>query len=238
MYCLNMLAIALELAQDNPAYEDVASKFFEHFVYIAEAMNNLGGTGHRAVGSKRTDSTTTCCTCRTATASPLKVRSMVGLIPLFAVETLEPEIVDRLPGLQARACSGSSNNRPDLERAHRDANARTTGVRRLLSLVNRHRLKRVLRYMLDEKEFLSPYGIRALSRYHQDHPYTSAGQRHRISRGLRAGRIDHRAVRRQFQLARADLVPGQLSADRVAAEVSLLLRRQTSRSNARRAPAR
>ena len=169
MYCLNMLAIAIELAKENSAYEDVASKFFEHFVYICEAMNNLGGQKlelwdrrdgfyydvlHRDSGPNM----------------PLKVRSMVGLIPLFAVETLDPESVEKLPGFKRRM-QWFIENRPGLSE-HIDTETTDDGPRRFLSLVNRHRLKRVLGYMLDEKEFLSPYGIRALSRYHLDHPYT------------------------------------------------------------------
>jgi hypothetical protein len=169
MYCLNMLAIALELARENSAYEDVASKFFEHFVYICEAMNNLGGENielwdpkdgfyydvlHQEHGKN----------------IPLKVRSMVGLIPLFAVETLDPELVDRLPGFKRRL-QWFIENRADLSN-HIETEATDEGPRRFLSLVNRHRLKSVLRYMLDENEFLSPYGVRALSRYHRDHPYT------------------------------------------------------------------
>jgi hypothetical protein len=169
MYCLNMLTIALELARENSAYEDVASKFFEHFVYICEAMNNLGGEGielwdmndgfyydvlHLSDGRRM----------------PLKVRSMVGLIPLFAVETLDAEVVDRLPGFKRRM-QWFIENRPALGE-HIETESTETGPRRFLSLVNRQRLKRVLRYMLDEKEFLSPYGIRALSRFHLEHPYT------------------------------------------------------------------
>jgi hypothetical protein len=168
MYCLNMLAIALELAKDNAAYEDVASKFFEHFVYICEAMNNLGGESielwdardgfyydvlHTSDGRRL----------------PLRVRSMVGLIPLFAVETLDAKIVDRLPGFKRRM-QWFIENRPALA-DHVETDSTDAGPRRFLSLVNRHRLKRVLGYMLDEREFLSPYGIRALSRYHLDHPY-------------------------------------------------------------------
>ncbi len=168
MYCLNMLAIALELARENPAYEDVASKFFEHFVYICEAMNNLGGQNielwdrsdgfyydvlHRDNGQ----------------AMPLKIRSMVGLIPLFAVETLDSEIVDKLPGFKRRM-QWFIENRPALGE-HVETQSLDDGPRRFLSLVNRHRLKRVLAYMLDENEFLSPYGIRAVSRYHLEHPY-------------------------------------------------------------------
>ncbi len=180
MYCLNMLAIALELAREDPAYEDVASKFWEHFIYIAYAMNNLGADGielwdeadgfyydvlHLPDGNH----------------FPLKVRSMVGLIPLFAVETLEPELLNRLPGFKRRL-EWFIDHRPDLTR--NVACMRTPGreERRLLSIVDRDRLRRVLHYMLDEEEFLSPYGIRALSRVHRDHPYTLAvnGMEHRV----------------------------------------------------------
>ena len=169
MYCLNMLAIALELASANSAYEDVASKFFEHFVYICEAMNNLGGEGIELWDAKdgfyydflhMTD----------GQRLPLKVRSMVGLIPLFAVETLDPVIVDALPGFKRRM-QWFIENQPRLS-DYIDIQATDEGPRRFLSLVNRKRLQRVLHYMLDENEFLSPYGIRAISRVHHDHPYT------------------------------------------------------------------
>ena len=169
MYCLNMLAIALELARENSAYEDVASKFFEHFVYICEAMNNLGGERVELWDAKdgfyydvlhMPD----------GRQVPLKVRSMVGLIPLFAVETLDSEAVDHLPGFKRRM-QWFIENRPGLGE-HIETQSTDDGPRRFLSLVNRHRLKRVLSYMLDENEFLSDYGIRALSRHHLDHPYT------------------------------------------------------------------
>jgi hypothetical protein len=169
MFCLNMLAIALELAKEDPAYEDVASKFFEHFVHIAQAMNDIGSGGislwndqdgfyydvlHLPSGEEHF----------------LKVRSMVGLIPLFAVETLEPEIVDRLPGFKRRM-QWFVDNHVDVPEHIEMTQRSTRGVRRLLSLVNRKQLKRVLARMLDETEFLSDYGVRALSRYHKDHPY-------------------------------------------------------------------
>jgi hypothetical protein len=169
MYCLNMLAIALELAKEDPAYEDVASKFFEHFVYIARAMNDFGSEGvslwdeedgfyydvlHLPNGEEHF----------------LKIRSMVGLIPLFAVETLEPEIVDRLPGFKRRM-QWFIDNHPDVPEHIEMTQRSSRGVRRLLSLANRKQLKRILDRMLDETEFLSPYGVRALSRYHLDHPY-------------------------------------------------------------------
>jgi Glycosyl hydrolase family 63 C-terminal domain len=169
MYCLNMLAIALELAKEDTAYEDVASKFFEHFVNIAHAMNDVGAEGrslwddadgfyydvlHEPDGDE----------------DFIKIRSMVGLIPLFAVETLEPEIVDRLPGFKRRM-QWFIDNHPDVGEHIEMTESSPRGVRRLLSLVSRKQLKRVLARMLDETEFLSPYGIRALSRYHLDHPY-------------------------------------------------------------------
>jgi Mannosylglycerate hydrolase MGH1-like glycoside hydrolase domain/Glycosyl hydrolase family 63 C-terminal domain len=169
MYCLNMLAIALELARENSAYEDIASKFFEHFVYICEAMNNLGGEGIELWDAKdgfyydvlhMTD----------GRRLPMKVRSMVGLIPLFAVETLDPLLVDKLPGFKRRM-QWFIENRPGLSE-HVEIQSTDDGPRRFLSLVNRHRLKHVLRYMLDENEFLSPFGIRSMSRFHRDHPYT------------------------------------------------------------------
>ncbi|MEX2147934.1 MAG: glucosidase [Candidatus Rokuibacteriota bacterium] len=179
MYCLNMLQIALELAQDDAAYEDVASKFFEHFVFIVKAMNDLGGEGLTLWDEEdgfyydvlHTDTA----------ARQLKIRSMVGLIPLFAVETLEPEAVDKLPGFKRRM-QWFIDNRPEF-RPHLDTVAASGGGhRRLLSIVDRGQLTRVLRTMLDEAEFLSPYGVRALSRYHRDHPYvmTVDGVQHRV----------------------------------------------------------
>jgi len=168
MYCLNMLAIALELAKDNSAYEDVASKFFEHFVYICEAMNNLGGQ-QIELWDRQDGFYYDVLHYENGPSMRLKVRSMVGLIPLFAVETLDPKIVEKLPGFKRRM-QWFIENRPGLSE-HIETEATDDGPRRFLSLANRHRLKRVLSYMLDEEEFLSPYGIRALSRYHLDHPY-------------------------------------------------------------------
>jgi hypothetical protein len=179
MYCLNMLAIALELSKEDTAYEDVASKFFEHFVYISRAMNNLGGEGIE-LWDKHDGFYYDVLHLPDGTRFPLRVRSMVGLIPLFAVETLEPEVVDRLPGFKRRM-QWFIENRPDFGPF---IESRTTddGTRRFLSLVNRSRLKSVCRYLLDEAEFLSDYGIRALSRVHKDHPYVLnvMGTEHRV----------------------------------------------------------
>ena len=169
MYALNLMRIALELAQHNRVYEDIATKFFEHFLHIAEAMTNIGEEGiglwddedkffydvlHLPHGQM----------------VPLKIRSMVGLIPLFAVETLEPELLDRVPEFKRRL-EWFLNYRPDLAKlvSHWDHEGR--GKRHMLSLLRGHRMKRLLLRMLDPKEFLSDYGVRAISKYHEEHPY-------------------------------------------------------------------
>jgi mannosylglycerate hydrolase MGH1-like protein/glycosyl hydrolase family 63 len=168
-YCATMLSIALELAREEPAYEDLASKFFEHFVAIADAMNGLGGVGLwdeldgfyydqlRVEGQYL----------------PLRVRSMVGLIPLYAVEVLDQDLIDRLPGFKKRL-EWFLENRGDLARCISYVEAepgQNHRARRLLAIPSRDRLVRVLGYMLDENEFLSPHGIRSLSRVHREHPY-------------------------------------------------------------------
>jgi hypothetical protein len=169
MYCLNMLAIALELAKEDPAYEDVASKFFEHFVNIAHAMNDMG-SGGRSLWDEADGFYYDVLQLPSGEEHFMKIRSMVGLIPLFAVETLEPEIIDRLPGFKRRM-QWFMDNHADVPEHIESTEHSARGVRRLLSLVNRKQLRRVLSRMLDETEFLSPHGVRALSRYHLDHPY-------------------------------------------------------------------
>ena len=180
MYTLNLLAIALELAKEEPCYEDVASKFWEHFVYIAHAMSHRG---HNCIGLwneedgffydvlKLPDST----------KFPMKIRSMVGLIPLFAVETLEPEVLDRLPDFKRRL-EWFIDNRPDLTENFACMRSTGMGERRLLSIANEDQLRRILKYMLEEREFLSPYGIRALSQFHRENPYSLHvnGTEHRV----------------------------------------------------------
>jgi hypothetical protein len=170
MYCLNMLAMALELSREDRAYGSVASKFFEHFIYIVQAMNDLGGEGI-ALWDEEDGFYYDALHLPDGSRSFLKVRSMVGLAPLFAVETLEPEMLVNLPHFRERM-QWFLENVPAASR-HIDMSQRSpNGPRRLLSLANRERLLRVLSYMLDEKEFLSPYGIRSLSRFHLEHPYT------------------------------------------------------------------
>jgi len=172
MYTLNLLAIALELASEDPAYEDVASKFWEHFIYIAHAMNHRGNDGI-GLWDEMDGFFYDVLRFPDGRKYPMRIRSMVGLIPLFAVETLEPELLDRLPGFKRRL-EWFIENRPDLVGNVACMRTRGQAERRLLSIVGRDQLRRVLQLMLDENEFLSPYGIRALSRYHKDHPYTLA----------------------------------------------------------------
>ncbi|HEY6904977.1 MAG TPA: hypothetical protein VI216_11765 [Candidatus Acidoferrales bacterium] len=169
MYTLNMLAIALELASENPVYEDVASKFWEHFLYIARAMSHRGDGGG-SMWNEEDGFFYDVLHLPDGQRTPMKVRSMVGLVPLFAVQTLEPDLLDRLPGFKRRL-DWFVENRPDL--TENAACMKTPGMRerRLLSIVDGDKLRHVLRYMLDESEFLSPYGVRALSRFHYDNPY-------------------------------------------------------------------
>jgi hypothetical protein len=169
MYCLNMLAIALELAKEDPAYEDIASKFFEHFVYIAHAMNNFGSHA-TSLWDEEDGFYYDVLHLPNGENHFLKIRSMVGLIPLFAVETLEPEVIDKLPGFKRRM-QWFIDNHPDVPDHIDMSQTSPRGTRLLLSLVSKQQLGRVLSRMLDESEFLSPYGIRALSRYHKEHPY-------------------------------------------------------------------
>jgi hypothetical protein len=167
-YCATMLSIAIELAGTDPVYADMASKFFEHFVSIVDAMNALGGAGLW----NETDGFYYDRLSIDGREIPMPIRSMVGLLPLCAVEVLEQEAIDRLPGFKRRL-DWFLLNRPDLGRhiTYMESSAGDSG-RRLLAIPSRERLLRVLRYMLDEREFLSPFGIRSVSRTHETHPFT------------------------------------------------------------------
>jgi hypothetical protein len=167
-YAGRMLTIALELAKYKPAYEDVASKFFEHYVQIADAINHLGGDGlwDEQDGFyydklNRRDG-----------AVPLRIRSMVGLIPLIAAEILDVEVMQRFPAFSKRL-KWFMENRRDLSRyiSWVGTSGDRGNPRRLLAIPSRQRLQRVLRYVLDEAEMLSPHGVRSLSRRHRVHPF-------------------------------------------------------------------
>ena len=154
-----MLRIALELALKNPVYEDIASKFFEHFLYIAAAMNDMGGRGV-SLWDDRDEFWYDVVHLPNGQTMPLRIRSMVGLIPLFAVETIEPETLERLPNF-ARRMRWFLDNRPDLAGLVSRWEEPGRGSRRLLSLLRGHRMKCLLRRMLDEQEFLSEFGVRS-----------------------------------------------------------------------------
>jgi hypothetical protein len=177
-YAATMLSMALELARVDPVYEDMASKFFEHFMAIVDAMNSFGGTGlwDDTDGFYYDKLELVGC------SIPLRTRSMVGIIPLFAVEVLEEQLVESLPGFKARM-QWFLDNRKDLARhiSNVDPSGGAQG-HRLLAVPSRERLERVLAYVLDENEFLSPHGIRSLSRVHLSRPYVleAAGREHRV----------------------------------------------------------
>src|SRR5262245_37945210 len=165
-YCATMLSMALELAHDDPAAEDLATKFFEHFVAITHAMNTLGGTGlwneedgfyydQLHVGERTV---------------PLRLRSLVGLVPLFTAEILDADTLERLPDFAERF-HWFVANRPELARHVATATGADGRRHHLLSVPSREQLVRVLGYALDEAEFLSPHGLRGVSRFHRDHPY-------------------------------------------------------------------
>ncbi len=177
MYCLNMLAIAIELAQTDPVYEDIASKFFEHFLYIASAMNRPAPAG---LWDEQDGFFYDRLRLPDGHAFPLRVRSLVGLIPLYAVATFNMENLRKLKGFRRRA-QWFIDYRPDLCE-NLVIEDHPGGRRSMLSLLRRDRLERVLQVMFDEAEFLAPHGIRSLSRVHRDRPFSmrTNGEEHRV----------------------------------------------------------
>jgi hypothetical protein len=169
MYSLNLMRIALELAQYNHVYEDIASKFFEHFLNIAEAMS-CALSADVGLWDEEDQFFYDVLNMGNGERVRMRIRSMVGLIPLFAVETLEPELLEKLPGFRKRL-EWFLSHRPDLASLVSHWQSPGRGERRLLSLLRGHRMKKLLQRMLDESEFLSDYGVRALSRVHLADPY-------------------------------------------------------------------
>ena len=183
MFTLNLLRIALELALEDAAYEDMATKFFEHFLFIAEAMTMAGGIG---LWDEADEFYYDVLHLPDDEVIPMRVRSVVGLIPLFAVEVIGSRAFQALPEFSERL-QYFLHDRPDLARLISRWNEPGSGERRLLSLLRGHRMKMLLKRMLDESEFLSPYGVRSLSKYHADRPYVLAVNGTQFSIGYEPG---------------------------------------------------
>ena len=169
MYSLNLMRIALELAREDYIYEDLASKFFEHFLYISRAMSDIAGQGI-GLWDEEDNFYYSVLSLPSGQNVPMRIRSMTGLIPLFAVEVIEQDLMDAMPHFKQRL-EWFLNKRPDLAALVSRWSRPGSKSRRLLALARAFRMKKILQRMLDENEFLSPYGIRALSRYHLEHPY-------------------------------------------------------------------
>jgi len=179
MYCLSLMRIALELSIANSVYEDIASKFFEHFLHIAEAMTAIGT--EVGLWDEQDEFYYDVLHVPNSRPLPLRIRSMVGLMPLFAVEVLQEEVMTAFAGFNGRL-KWFLEYRPDLAKLVSRWSETGVGERHLLSLLRGHRMKRLLLRMLDEQEFLSDFGVRSLSRYHREHPFTleANGQTFRV----------------------------------------------------------
>src|ERR1700683_1813124 len=181
MYTLNLMRIALELAASDHVYEDIAVKFFEHFLLIAEAMTNIGGDGI-GLWDEADEFYYDVLELPGSDPVPMRVRSMVGLIPLFAVEVLDSSMAERLPEFSKRL-HWVLTNRPELTRLVSRWTDQGDEERQLLSLLRGHRMKCLLRRMLDETEFLSDYGIRSMSKFHEKQPFVFEYQGSRFAIG-------------------------------------------------------
>ena len=182
-YCLSMLNIALELAKHRRIYEDIASKFFEHFILISDAMTYRSGGQEESLWNEKDGFYYDAISWGGPWTQQLPVRSLVGLIPLFAVLTLEPELINKFPSFKRRMNWFVENRHDVAERNIASLKRRGKEDRLLLSLVNKDRLVQILKSMLDETEFLADHGIRSLSKFHKDHPYSMDvnGQRFEVS---------------------------------------------------------
>lgn len=169
-YCITMLKISLELSMDEPIYQDMASKFFEHFLRIAHAMDNCGNVGH-SLWNNEDHFFYDALHLPNGTITPLKVRSLVGLLPLLAVETVESSLMEKVPEF-SRRLSWFVDKKSDVTCNMACMFTRGCEERRIMSVMNKEKLLHVLRYMLDENEFLSDFGIRSVSKFHEKNPYT------------------------------------------------------------------
>lgn len=171
-YCLCMLNIALELAKHRRTYEDIASKFFEHFILISDAMQYSAGDKAKSLWNEEDGFYYDAISWGGPWTQQMPVRSLVGLIPMYACLTLEPQVINRFPQFKKRLEWFIENRSHVMERNVASMKRRGKDDRLLLSLVNEDRLRKILKYMLDETEFLSAGGVRSLSKHHEKHPYS------------------------------------------------------------------
>ncbi len=234
MYCLNMLAIALELAREDPVYQDIATKFFEHFVQIGAALNRIGGTegglwsAHDGFYFDRLKMPDGRC-------FPISAYTIAGLVPVFAVAVADQDTMRSFTEFTDRF-RWFARYRPELLAGLADITHHGMENRVRLALTDSTRLRRILAHVLDENGLLSPHGVRSVSKQHAARALRAARRRPDVHARLHAGRVDRADVRRQFELARPGVDAAQLPADRGAAEAPLLPGRRRSRSSVRRAP--
>ncbi len=223
MYCLNLLGIALELAKKDPVYEDIATKFFEHFVYIGAAINKVGGhkgglwdaeDGYYYDVLRLPD----------GRCFPIKAQTISGLIPIFAVAVGDREGVASF-GDFAERLRWFAKYRPELLRGLGDMTRRGVDDRIRLAIVDTTSCGASSGPVLDSEGMLSPHGVRSVSKHHHEHPFVLALNGNQFALDYAPAESTTRALRRQLELARTGLVPAQLPADRGAAEARRLPRR-------------
>ena len=169
MFALNMMRISMELALYNPVYEDMAIKFFEHYLYIAKAMENIGGK-KGGLWNEEDGFFYDVLQLNDGDSVSLKLRSIVGLIPMFAVEIIDHETLEKLPNFRTRM-DWILKNKPELANLVSHWEVEGRGGKHLMSILRKTRLKRVLSRMVDENEFLSDFGIRSMSKVYEENPY-------------------------------------------------------------------
>ena len=236
LFSQNMLELATELAAHDPTYEDMVVKFADHFFYIAAAMNQPGQDG---MWDEEDGFYYDLLRLPDGSAQRLKVRSLVGLLPLCATTVIEAWQRERVPRALAQIWE-RLRRMPELVESIHPTGPGHLGVadRGIIALVNPERLRRILTKMLDENEFLGPHGIRSISKFHEQHPYVLQRRRPGVPGGLPAGGVEHRHVRRQLQLARTGLDAGECHASSGRFSSSICTTATTSRLNAPRGQGR